>query len=390
MRSNPRVWATLAFVWLVAASMSNESDAAPKGGRSRLPPAPQSSLTDHLQAADTSRWAMADGWANGAPFDNAWGADHVTFADSTMTIHLDDTAQLGEPYTSAEYRTTGYYGYGCYEVSMKPARNAGIVSAFFTYAGPWDNGGNGKHNEIDVEFPGTSTAVQFNFWTNDDSYSSRNEVLVPVGFDAADAFHVYAFKWTSTGIRWYVDGGLVYEAMSTPVNPTPKAEESLQKIMMNLWAVDQTAEAWAGTFVYPESPVRAHFDWVRFAAGEDCEFGPAPDEPEPPRGPTDLAGLYVAIIDLTLNTRQTQGIAKVTVRDEAGGPAEDVTVTSAWAGVVTTGDTTRVTGSGGVATFYSGRFRMAGEVSFCVLDLSRTGDTYDGSANETDCATVLK
>jgi hypothetical protein len=31
------------------------------------------------------------------------------------------------------------------------------VSAFFTFAGPYDNGGNGRHNEIDVEFLGYDT-----------------------------------------------------------------------------------------------------------------------------------------------------------------------------------------------------------------------------------------
>ncbi|WP_394810801.1 family 16 glycosylhydrolase [Bacillus halotolerans] len=30
------------------------------------------------------------------------------------------------------------YGYGLYEVRMKPAKNVGIVSSFFTYTGPTD------------------------------------------------------------------------------------------------------------------------------------------------------------------------------------------------------------------------------------------------------------
>lgn len=63
-----------------------------------------------------------------------------------------------------EYRSTNNYGYGLYEVSMKPAKNTGIVSSFFTYTGPahgtqWD--------EIDIEFLGKDTTkVQFNYFMN--------------------------------------------------------------------------------------------------------------------------------------------------------------------------------------------------------------------------------
>src|SRR5690349_4368173 len=74
------------------------------------------SFSDSFDSYDTSRWAKADGWTNGSPFDNAWRADHVNFANSTMTLTLDNLAYLGKPYSSGEYRTTGFYGYGCYEV----------------------------------------------------------------------------------------------------------------------------------------------------------------------------------------------------------------------------------------------------------------------------------
>jgi beta-glucanase (GH16 family) len=90
----------------------------------------------------------------------------------------------------------------------------------FTFAGPYDNGGNGKHNEIDIEFLGSDTSVvQLNFWTNDDTYASANEALVELGFDASQAFHAYGFKWTSTGIGWYLDGNLIYQAYDSAANP---------------------------------------------------------------------------------------------------------------------------------------------------------------------------
>ncbi len=389
MRCHLRMLGTLATVWLTCLALPLETAAAPKDRRPAKPPPAESSFTDLLQSADPSRWTAADGWTNGSPFDNAWSADNLTFADGNMVIRLDNTAQLGEPYTSGEYRTNGYYGYGCYEASFRPAPNAGLVSAFFTYAGPWDNGGNGQHNEIDIEFPGTTNSVQFNFWTNDDSYSSRNEFLFPLAFDASEDFHAYAFKWTAAGISWYIDGDRVYEVFDTLLNPTPKAAESLQKIMMNLWAVDQTAEAWAGTFVYPGTPVDAIYEWVRFTAGEDCEIGPAPVEPPPPE-PVEATGLYVANLALSLNTRKTQGIASVTIRDSSGAPAANVTVSGDWSGIISSGDESRLTGSDGTATFYSGRSRDSGEITFCVTDLARSGDSYDAASNLETCKNIVK
>jgi beta-glucanase (GH16 family) len=383
------VWYSLILivVTLFLSAATQSALAGPKGKKPSKPPQAQSSFTDHLEGYDISRWSKADGWANGSPFDNAWSADHVAFTSGDMHLQLDDTPQLGEPYTSGEYRTQGFYGYGCYEASMKPAKGAGVVTSLFTYAGPWDNGGNGRHNEIDIEFPGRTDGVQFNFWTNDDDYTSTNEYFYPLTFDASAEYHRYGFKWTASGIAWFVDGNLAYEVFDTSLEPTPKAEESLQKIMMNLWVVDQTAELWAGTFVYPGNPLRASYQWVRHIAGEACDLGAPPQEPEPPAPAT---GLHIGAVNVSLNTRATQAIAQVTVLDAAGVPASGVSVTGDWSGLVSGGDSLRETDANGVATFYSSRFRSSGELTFCVTELQRAGSTYDPGENLATCDTVVK
>jgi beta-glucanase (GH16 family) len=246
-------------------------------------PTAQPSFSDPLDIYNTKVWMKADRWTNGSPFDNAWRADHVTHAASTMTIQLDNKAYLGEPYSSGEYRTKGFYGYGCYEARFKPIKLPGVVTSFFTFAGPYDNGGNGKHNEIDIEFLGyDTTVVQLNYWTNDDTYSTDHSILVPVplgpGVDPADVYANYGFRWTDAGIDWYVNGTLIHAVISTGRDPTPKAVESLHKIMMNVWPVDSTASGWAGTFVYPGSPLQAKYEWVRYDASPGCtfSFGTAP------------------------------------------------------------------------------------------------------------------
>lgn len=237
-------------------------------------PMSQPSFVDELASYDTDRWMKADGWVNGPPFANAWRADHVVHADGNMTLRLDDVADLGMPYSSGEYRTNGFHGYGCYEARFKPIRHSGVVTAFFTFAGPYDNGGNGRHNEIDIEFLGyDTTRVQFNFWTNDDRYRSNNAVLLDLGEDASLAARNYGFKWTSTGISWYIDGQRVYSVTTSRLNPTPKATDSLHKIMMNAWPVDESASLWAGAFAYPGMPLDAQYEWVRYdAAVNTCGF----------------------------------------------------------------------------------------------------------------------
>jgi endo-1,3-1,4-beta-glycanase ExoK len=236
---------------------------------------PLGSFVDALGSFDSTRWIKADRWTNGSPFDNAWRADHVVHdavADA-MHLRLTNRAFLGEPYSAGEYRTRGFHGYGCYEARFRPIAQPGVVTSFFTFAGPHDNGGNGRHNEIDVEFLGYDTRrVQFNFWTNDDTYAQRNETLLDLGFDAAAAAHNYGFRWTATSLEWYVDGNRVHSFIEGPGTVrVPKTGESYQKIMMNAWPVDASASGWAGTFRY-EGERRASYEWVRYDASTECGF----------------------------------------------------------------------------------------------------------------------
>jgi len=357
------------------------------------PPRPQGDFVDQLSSFDASRWVKADGWKNGAPFDNAWLSDHVYFVDGAMVLSLDDQGALGEPYTSGHYQTIGFHGYGCYEASFMPVAEPGVVSSFFTFAGPFDNGGNGHVNEIDIEFLGYDTNMfQANFWTNDDDWSNGHEALVQLEFDAAEELHRYGFRWTSAGIEWFVDGKLVYEVADSPEDPTPRAEESLQKIMMNVWPVDSTASGWAGTFKYPGSPLTGIYDWVRYTKGEDCNLDvppePPPLPPPPPDG--DPNDIHLAGVDLSLNSRSTQAIARVSIQNGQGQPVADVAVNGSWSGIISKGDTARTTDSGGMATFYSSRSRTSGQVTFCVTSFEASGMSRDPDLDATYCATITK
>jgi endo-1,3-1,4-beta-glycanase ExoK len=261
-------------------TMFSEAFAARRGNTPAV--VPLGSFIDQLGAYDTTRWMKADRWTNGSPFANAWRADHVLHdaASGAMTLKLSNRAFLGKPYSSGEYRTKGFHGYGCYEARFKPIRQPGVVTSFFTFAGPYDNGGNGKHNEIDIEFLGfDTTRIQFNFWTNDDGYASHNERVVQLGFDAASGYHNYGFRWFEGGLEWYVDGQRIDQFYDTMLVKTPKPTDSYQKIMMNAWPVDATASGWAGVFQY-EGVRLAPYEWVRYDARTSCGFTFAGEQPQ--------------------------------------------------------------------------------------------------------------
>jgi hypothetical protein len=230
--------------------------------------------------------------------------------------------------------------------------------------------------------------VQLNFWTNDDGYTSRNEVLVDLGFDPTAAYHRYGFRWTAAGIEWFIEGQLVYSASDRPDSPTPKAGESLQKIMVNAWPVDETAAAWAGTFEYPGAPLHASYEWVRHIEGEECSLDEAPLHVPPPSG--SAAQMSVQDVALSLAARDTQVVARVSVVDGLGRPVAGAAVEGAWSGVVSGGDTRRTTDGLGVATFYSSRTRDRGSVTFCVADVVMEGMSFASEANVETCDSIAK
>lgn len=219
----------------------------------------QNGFTEHFDAASPN-FHMADGWTNGGPFNAGWRADHVTFASGLMSITVDNTpcpsGCSNMPYAAGEYRTNDLYGYGRYEVRMKPAKYSGAMTgALFTYTdcndgNPWD--------EIDIEFLGNNTNVlQTNYITNGVGIGSH-ETVVNLGFDASLAFHTYAFEWTPSYIKWYVDGALkVTEDGSRGALPAHAG-----RIMLNAWP-GTGVNGWLGPFTYT-GLFQAQYDWVTF------------------------------------------------------------------------------------------------------------------------------
>lgn len=193
---------------------------------------------------------IADGWTNGNMFNVTWRKKNCTFNDGKMQLIIDtDSGNL--PYSGAEYRTRGFQGYGRYEVSMKPIKNDGVVSSFFTYTGPSDKN---PWDEIDIEFTGKDTTkVQFNYFTKG---VGNHEYYHDLGFDASEEFHTYAFEWHPDKIVWFVDGVEVHSAAK--MIPATRG-----KIMMNVWC-GTGVDSWLKPFDDSNLPLTAEYEWFSY------------------------------------------------------------------------------------------------------------------------------
>lgn len=202
---------------------------------------------------ESEKMEIADGWSNGGMFSNCtWRSSNVNFNDGKMYLSITSDPYGATPYAGGEYRTNEFFGYGMYDVSMKPIKNDGVVSSFFTYTGSTD--GN-QWDEIDIEFLGKDTTkVQFNYFTNG---VGGHEYVYDLGFDASEDFHIYGFLWEPGMITWCVDGKPVYTATENiPVTPG--------KIMMNVWP-GNGVDSWLNPF-NGNVPLTAEYDWASYTS----------------------------------------------------------------------------------------------------------------------------
>jgi beta-glucanase (GH16 family) len=99
---------------------------------------------------------------------------------------------------------------------------------------------NSPRQEIDIEFLGKDTTKMLvNVYYNPGGEGANLEygyrgtpVLIDLGFDAAKDFHEYSIEWSSTTIRWLVDGRLAYDRANW--DPTPIPHLPMQ-FCINLW-----------------------------------------------------------------------------------------------------------------------------------------------------------
>lgn len=214
--------------------------------------------------------------------------ENISFTNGSMVLEITDTAQPGaysfsaadnvaaKPLSSGELRTIyNNFRYGRYEARMKaPSTGSNYIFTLFAYRTPayllW--------REIDIE---VQASPQNTFITNlitaeagtrkwsptiedsTTSYPYGNGSPIPAGFDTRGDYHVYAFEWLPTEIRWYIDGALIrtkQDGAGKNSLPIPKVST---KIVMNLW-VFAGKDLGGGDPALNKFPIAGQYDWFRF------------------------------------------------------------------------------------------------------------------------------
>ncbi|XP_062220908.1 xyloglucan endotransglucosylase/hydrolase protein 31-like [Phragmites australis] len=141
-------------------------------------------------------------------FRNLWGAQHQSVSGGgDVTIWLDSTS--GSGFKSRRAFRSGYFGAS---VKLQPGYTAGVITAFYlsnSEAHP------GFHDEVDMEFLGTTPGRPYTLQTNvyirgsGDGGPGRvvgREVKFHLDwFDPTADFHHYAVLWNPSQIIFYVD-----------------------------------------------------------------------------------------------------------------------------------------------------------------------------------------
>ncbi|XP_023519903.1 probable xyloglucan endotransglucosylase/hydrolase protein 32 isoform X2 [Cucurbita pepo subsp. pepo] len=127
-------------------------------------------------------------------FRNRWGSQHQKVDQGTLTIWLDSSS--GSGFKSLNRYQSGYFGAA---IKLHPGYTAGVITSFYL-SNNEDYPGN--HDEIDIEFLGTTSDKPYVLQTNvfmrgsGDGNIIGREMRFHLWFDPTQDFHNYAILWT--------------------------------------------------------------------------------------------------------------------------------------------------------------------------------------------------
>ncbi|KAI4383782.1 hypothetical protein MLD38_009582 [Melastoma candidum] len=137
-------------------------------------------------------------------FRNLWGPQHQSLdQDGTLSIWLDSSS--GSGFKSLRPYTSGYFGAS---VKLQPGYTAGVITCFYL-SNNEDFPGN--HDEVDIEFLGTTLDKPYTLQTNvyvrgsGDVNITGREMRFHLWFDPTQDFHQYAILWSPSEIIFLVD-----------------------------------------------------------------------------------------------------------------------------------------------------------------------------------------
>ncbi|MFD2739997.1 family 16 glycosylhydrolase, partial [Sulfitobacter aestuarii] len=217
-------------------------------------------FSDNFDNFSEDFWFISDFVVAAQWNQTGWNETYLTSDAGEVTLTFDGADIEGKPYSGAEFQSDHFYGYGSYEVEMMPSGESGVVSSFFLFTNTLF--GADRHNEIDIEFLGGDTSVMnVNYFYGNEKLGDNGSVQIPLGFDAADALHVYRIDWQPDSIRWYADDALIYEIESGS-GSVPIPDEAM-KIYANIWTGGTGLEHWHGP-IAPDASTQAVYSSVSY------------------------------------------------------------------------------------------------------------------------------
>ncbi|XP_024983872.1 xyloglucan endotransglucosylase/hydrolase protein 31-like [Cynara cardunculus var. scolymus] len=144
---------------------------------------------------------------NTIPFNQAyrslWGSQHQRFDQNSLVLWLDSSS--GSGFKSLKSYKSGYFGTA---VKLHPGYTAGVITSFYL-SNAEDHPGN--HDEVDIEFLGTTPGKPYTLQTNvyirgsGDGKIIGREEKIHLWFDPTKDFHNYAILWSTIEIIFFVD-----------------------------------------------------------------------------------------------------------------------------------------------------------------------------------------
>lgn len=176
---------------------------------------------DSMEFLDTKRWFMRE---------DTFTGNKALFRSSNINFKIDYGAVLTvkkehlgvRDFSAAALTSYNQYLYGKFEAEIKVSNISGVVSGMFLHR-------DSPRQEIDIEIAGNRTdQLLINVYYNPGSSGSKfdygyrgSPVIIDLGFDASEDFHVYTIEWKSNEINWFVDNRIVHKRFDWDPTPIP-------------------------------------------------------------------------------------------------------------------------------------------------------------------------
>jgi endo-1,3-1,4-beta-glycanase ExoK len=224
---------------------------------------PEALFSDLREGFDPDIW-LASAQLNehaGTHYGGPWKPENIVQNEGYLSLLIKAGIDGARP-TMAELKSKQDYGFGRYEVIMRPSGEQGTVSAFFSYTGPWAGD---PHDEIDIEFVGKRRQhVEFNHWIDGKSAAPDR---VKLEFDASKSLNLYAYEWRADEIVWFINGEEAYRtprgATNIPTHPG--------RVFISAWAGTERMRSWIGAPKYGDT-AQADFACASFTPFGDESY----------------------------------------------------------------------------------------------------------------------